>query len=242
MDQRANVRPVYWAIHSRAVFALPINARRFIHARMVKCVSAAGVSTVVRVLCVALAPPVNQQRENVYANHISLEILTIFACHVSSSSIMKTFGNYKKKTNNFSNLFLQLSTIHRVNLDAVKMLIAATASYRTSAFVIPDRLEIRTRYAVLKRKIRARKRNAVPVPSVVKSMDASNASVPSVSVAIHSLVAATSTNASRILVERVPSASTHQAATPANALQAISGKINIFNSKIHFVLTNLIII
>lgn len=112
------------------------------------------------------------------------------------------------------------------------MLTAATASYRTSAFVIPERLEIHTRYAVLKRKIRARKRNAVLAPSVVKSMDASNASVPSVSVAIHSSLAVTSTNASRILAERVPSASTHQAVIPANAHQAISGKINIFYSEL----------
>lgn len=64
-------------------FALLINVRQFIHVRKVKYVLVADVSIVVKTLCAVLALPVNRQRANVFANRISLEIQTIFACHVS---------------------------------------------------------------------------------------------------------------------------------------------------------------
>lgn len=104
------------------------------------------------------------------------------------------------------------------------MLTVATESYRTSAFAIRAPWEIRTirLVAVLKRKILVLKRNAVPELSVDKSAGASNASVPSVSLATRSSAAVTLTSVWRILAERMPFASTPQAVTTANAHPAIS--------------------
>lgn len=88
-------------------------------------------------------------------------------------------------------------------------------------FAILERWEIHTKFAVLKRRIRALKRNAVPVPNVDKLAHASNACVRSASLAIRLSVVGTSTNVWKIHAEQMRSASTRRAVMIANVHRQI---------------------
>lgn len=83
MVQRVNALRDCWEIHFRAVHVLQINVpyhgRVQIHRFALEDVVSIDVTT----LFVGSELPVMQQTESVYANQISLVILTFYVCHVS---------------------------------------------------------------------------------------------------------------------------------------------------------------
>lgn len=84
MDQLANVHQAYSEIRSLAVFVSPISVRPAIHVLITKFVSEDVVNIDAIMLYAVLEPIANNQLENVFVNHISLETQTIYVCHVSN--------------------------------------------------------------------------------------------------------------------------------------------------------------
>lgn len=91
MVQLANVHQVCSEIRSLAVFVSPISVPLAIHVPRIKFVSEDVVNIDAIILYAVLGPIANNRLENVFVNHISLEIQTIYVCHVSN----------KRKSENF---------------------------------------------------------------------------------------------------------------------------------------------
>lgn len=95
--QLASVHQVYSVIRSLAVFVSPISVPLAIHVLSTKFVSEDVVNIDAIILYAVLEPIANNRLENVFVNHISLEIQTIYVCHVSNERRRENAIKIQKK-------------------------------------------------------------------------------------------------------------------------------------------------